>query len=72
MKVYCYYFDWEKREDTVECVKDSEKAWRILQCKVWGYVWIGEINNSLKGYFYSLKELTRREIKMLDNYWGGK
>ena len=69
MKLYCYYFDGEKREDTVECVRNSGKAWRTLQCNFWGYVCIGEINNSHGGYFYSLKELTRREIKMLDNCW---
>ena len=69
MKVYCYYFDGEKGEDDVEEVGNSGRAWCIFQCKVWGHVWIGEINNPHKGYFYSLKELTRREIKILNNCW---
>lgn len=69
MKVYCYYFDLEKREDKVECVQNSGKAWRTLQIKVLGYVWMGYINNPIKGCYYSLKELTRRERKILNNYW---
>lgn len=69
MKVYCYYFNGKKKEDNVEEVRNSGRAWRTFQCKAGGYVWIGEINKSHKGYFYSLKELTRREIKILDNCW---
>lgn len=69
MKIYCYYFDGEKKEDKVECVRNSGKAWRTFQCKVRGYVWMGDINYLNNGYFYSLKELTRREIKILDNCW---
>ena len=69
MKVYCYYFDGEKREDNVECVINRGKSWRKLRLSFVGDVWIGDINCLGNGYYYSLKELTRREIKILDNCW---